>query len=128
MLRATRSEKSLRLTSGVCVVGAGASVDFGLEDETVSRQHIELELIPEGLRVRDLDSRNGTFYNGHRIETLVLAGGATLRLGRAELQIEFDTSALYAAEGEASYGGLVAASPVMKRQSPACQSVGSLSR
>jgi pSer/pThr/pTyr-binding forkhead associated (FHA) protein len=33
----------------------------------VSRHHCLLELTPSGLRVRDLDSLNGTYVNGNRI-------------------------------------------------------------
>jgi pSer/pThr/pTyr-binding forkhead associated (FHA) protein len=45
-----------------------------------------LSALPNGeLEVRDLDSTNGTYVNGARVETARLASGDKLRVGRVEL-------------------------------------------
>jgi pSer/pThr/pTyr-binding forkhead associated (FHA) protein len=59
-----------------------------MRERTVSREHAELTLVPEGVRVRDLGSRNGTFYRDQRVESLIVAPGARVRLGKAELRID----------------------------------------
>lgn len=106
---------SFRLSAGRCVVGAGAGADWVLPDDTISRQHVELELSPEGVRVRDLESRNGTYYLGHRISSITLTGSATLRLGTVDIDVEVDAGSLVAGvAAQDSYGGLVAQSPVMR--------------
>lgn len=106
---------TFRLERGTCIVGAGAAVDFVVDDETVSRQHLALELVPEGLRIRDLGSRNGTFYNGHRVDSIVLGTGAVVSIGGVELQLRFDVQSLTSDDEQESYGEMVAASAAMRR-------------
>jgi DNA-binding NtrC family response regulator len=72
------------------VCGAAPDADIVIADETVSRKHVELTHVPEGVRVRDLSSHNGTWYVGQRIQEGVLGAGSTIRLGLAELRIEPD--------------------------------------
>jgi DNA-binding NtrC family response regulator len=99
------------------VLGAGAGADVIIQNDTVSRAHVELALAPEGVTVRDLGSRNGTFYLGQRLEKMVLGLGSRLRLGAVEVAIDADTEGLarepeLAGEG---YRGLLGVSPAMKR-------------
>src|SRR5690606_16235087 len=61
---------SYRLAGGSCVLGAGRDADLVVDGATVSRRHAELMLDAEGVLVRDLDSRNGTFYLGQRVREL----------------------------------------------------------
>jgi DNA-binding NtrC family response regulator len=104
------------LGDGAIVVGAGKDADLIVEDAAVSRAHVELSLVPEGVAVRDLGSRNGTYYLGQKVEKIVLTLGSRLRLGGAEIAIDPDLSSLAAPGEEASgYRGLVGASPAMRR-------------
>jgi len=114
---AAATPRQLALRAGICRIGAAPDVDMMIEDETVSRQHVELELVPEGVAVRDLGSRNGTFYLGQRVHTMVLALGSSIALGKAEVRIDADLAALDkgAAEAPARYGDLVGVSPAMQR-------------
>ncbi len=57
----------VRLKDDKVVVGSQPPCDLVLADSTVSRKHVELELVPEGVRVTDLGSHNGTYYLGQRI-------------------------------------------------------------
>jgi DNA-binding NtrC family response regulator len=81
----------LRLEGGSCIVGSGSKASLIIDSPTVSRAHAELTLVPEGVLVKDLGSRNGTFYLGQRIGTAVLAPGTRIMLGQAPLAIELDT-------------------------------------
>jgi len=55
-----------------------------LADATISRRHAELLLVDHDLFVRDINSRNGTFLNGHRISSFQkLKGGDRLQFGTA---------------------------------------------
>ena len=106
------------LGEGVCVVGAGKAADIIIDDTAVSRAHVELSLVPEGVAVHDLGSRNGTYYLGQRVEKIVLTLGSRLRVGAAEIAIEPDLASLSAAGEDAplpGYRGLVGASPAMRR-------------
>jgi transcriptional regulator with GAF, ATPase, and Fis domain len=115
---APASPKVRALGAGACVIGAGPQAAIIVDDPAVSRAHVELELVPEGVAVRDLGSRNGTFYLGQRVERAVLTLGSRLRIGGAELWIEPDLEALRAspdAAGEGGYRGLVGASAAMRQ-------------
>lgn len=80
-------EKTFRiLPGGVRTLGRAAGADFIVDAALVSRVHCRLSALPDGsLEVRDLDSTNGTFVNGARIDAARLAPGDKLQVGRVEL-------------------------------------------
>lgn len=74
------------LPGGVKTVGRAVGADFIVDAPLVSRVHCRLTVLPDGtLDVRDLDSTNGTFINGARIETGQLTSGDRLGVGRVEM-------------------------------------------
>ncbi|MCC6646393.1 MAG: sigma 54-dependent Fis family transcriptional regulator [Polyangiaceae bacterium] len=99
------------------IVGSDATADWVLADKTVSRRHVELELGPEGVRVRDLGSRNGTHVAEHRVEQARLALGVTLRLGRVVVALDVDPATVAASPSHDAdtYERLTCRSPAMKR-------------
>lgn len=114
---AQASPQELKLSSGSCVVGAARGADLVIDSPAVSRRHLQVELVPEGLRLTDLGSRNGTFYLDQRIELAVIAPGACVRLGDVELSFE-----IYGAELEhaapydgTEYAGLIGTAPCMRQ-------------
>src|SRR5262245_19184166 len=84
----------LRIDDGSVVVGAGREADVVIESDSVSRRHAELRLVPEGVSVRDLDSKNGSFYANQRFQSMVLHPGAHFRVGDVEIEIGLDYEAL----------------------------------
>ena len=80
-------EKTFRiLPGGVRTVGRATGADFIVDAPLISRVHCRLTALADGgLEVRDLDSTNGTFINGERIQTGRLASGDRLGVGRVEL-------------------------------------------
>ncbi len=91
---AVSPSEGLTLGRGAEWLGAG-----GMEDPSLSRHHCSLGLEDGRLRLRDHDSRNGTFVNGVRTERgeleagdLVRVGGLSFLVRRAPLQQ--DASAL----------------------------------
>jgi two-component system, NtrC family, response regulator GlrR len=117
VLNARSSPRELRVVSGTCRIGAGRDADLIIDDETVSRLHVELGLVPEGVEVRDLGSRNGSFYLGQRVEKMVLSLGSRLKLGHVEIAIDPDVETLAGtgAYGPTQYANLVGASAEMRR-------------
>jgi DNA-binding NtrC family response regulator len=61
--------------------GEGGEGTFGLQDVEVSRQHAQLSQDGGVWKLRDNDSRNGTFIGGRRIREQELKAGDVLRLG-----------------------------------------------
>lgn len=109
--------KSLRLTEGAVVVGSGEGSDLVLREPTVSRRHAEFELVADGVAVRDLGSRNGTYYLGQRVEKMIVEIGARLRLGSVEVAVDVDVADLTSSEVWESdhYRGMVGVSEAMRR-------------
>ncbi len=117
VLNARSSPKALRLEAGTCILGAGADSQIVIDNPSVSRSHVELGLVPEGISVRDLGSRNGTFYLGQRVQAMTLAPGARIHLGPVEVALDPDLDTLGTAEPypEPTYRGMVGASLNMRQ-------------
>ncbi len=63
-------------------IGRADDADMVLDDVTVSRRHAELLRTPEGWRLRDVGSLNGTYVNRERIDETTLAGGDEVQIGK----------------------------------------------
>jgi hypothetical protein len=50
------------------LIGRGPECDIVVPDRQISRQHARISRTPDGVRVEDLGSKNGTHVNGVRIE------------------------------------------------------------
>jgi DNA-binding NtrC family response regulator len=98
----------------LAVVGRAPQVDLRLTDPSVSSFHVELRATGEGAAVRDLESHNGTSYEGARIERAVVPVGAVLTLGASSIRIEHDTAAGEAPTMLASFGPMLGASSAMQ--------------
>jgi pSer/pThr/pTyr-binding forkhead associated (FHA) protein len=81
------NSKTFRILSGsVRTIGRAVGADFIVDAALVSRVHCRLTALPGGdLEVRDLESTNGTYVNGERIESATLASGDRLTIGRLDL-------------------------------------------
>ena len=69
-------------------VGARRGNDVQLSDAKVSGLHCEIRLDERGYRLRDLDSTNGTFVQGLRINDVYVQPGAQIALGSTRLRFE----------------------------------------
>jgi pSer/pThr/pTyr-binding forkhead associated (FHA) protein len=81
-----------RLPAGsVKTIGRSTGAEFILDAALVSRLHCQLTATANSLNVKDLDSTNGTFVNGRRIQTAELKDGDTLSVGRCSLLVSRST-------------------------------------
>jgi DNA-binding NtrC family response regulator len=98
-----------------CAIGSHRSNDLVLDDPTVSRFHCELAIVDDVVRVRDLDSRNGTVAGAIAIADATVRAGVVLALGHSEVRIDVDaeTAELPASE-QPAFGALVGDSAVMR--------------
>ena len=77
-----------RVTDGATkTIGRAAPADFVVDEALMSRVHCRLSATGGELVVEDLESTNGTFVNGRRIDRALLVAGDRLRLGRVEFDI-----------------------------------------
>ncbi len=70
------------------VIGRSPDVDVVINDTNVSRRHAEVWRTGEGVAVRDLQSTNGTFVNGHRITAVSLSPRDDITIGGLHFRIE----------------------------------------
>jgi adenylate cyclase len=76
------------LPGSMIVVGRSTECDVNLPDPTVSRRHAELRASDGEIHVRDLNSRNGTFRNGVRIDTARVRAGDVVSFGVFAVRVE----------------------------------------
>lgn len=63
-------------------------------DDKISRHHAEIRREPDGYAVYDLNSRNGTFVNGRRVNRQRLVSGDVIRVGRSNITFQNHTLVL----------------------------------
>ena len=85
------------LKLGTTTVGRDEQADITVDDRGLSRVHFEIAWNGEVAAIRDLQSTNGTYLDGSRINELVLRSGSKIAAGRTELDFQ-----LMAMAGEAS--------------------------
>ena len=83
--------RSFGLSKGRYLVGRAAKNDIQLGEGSVSSRHARLERTARGWRLTDLQSTNGTFVNGRRIQSAELKPGDRIRFG--DVGIEFSQDA-----------------------------------
>jgi pSer/pThr/pTyr-binding forkhead associated (FHA) protein len=79
-------EKTFRILPGnERTIGRATGADFIIDAALISRVHCRVSALAGGeLEIKDLESTNGTYVNGERIETARLASGDRLQVGRVE--------------------------------------------
>ena len=108
--------KEALATRAELLVGTQPGCDLQLTDPTVSRNHLTLEAHPDGVRVRDLGSTNGTRVAGLRVVEAYVTAGADLELGETRLRFTTHADALelplYAGD---AFGSLLGRSVPMRQ-------------
>ncbi|MEL7371064.1 MAG: FHA domain-containing protein, partial [Myxococcota bacterium] len=102
---------------GTLLVGKHPSNDVVINAEGVSRYHLELRAEPACVLVRDVGSKNGTYFDGARITEVRLGPGAAFRIGGpagTELVLESATHPSLAPSASTRFGPLVGESHGMR--------------
>jgi hypothetical protein len=68
-------------------MGRSRDADLPLNDLRASRKHATLEIHPDGLKLTDLLSSNGTFVNGVKIQAAFVWEGDLVSIGETTFQI-----------------------------------------
>jgi hypothetical protein len=70
------------------IIGRSPDVEVVVNDSKVSRRHAEVWRTSEGVAIRDLQSTNGTYVNGHRISAVSLSPRDDVTIGTFHFRIE----------------------------------------
>lgn len=74
-----------KIDRDVVTIGRSRENDIVLSAHTASRKHAEVRKTPHGYILTDLNSHNGTFVNGSRIETRILKNNDLVKIGATAL-------------------------------------------
>jgi len=96
------------------VLGRNQACAIMVDDGKVSAVHVELVATEQGVRVRDLGSRNGTFVGGVRIGDVYLLHATKLKIGDTELSFEPARPERIVLSAAPQFGPLVAQSASMR--------------
>jgi pSer/pThr/pTyr-binding forkhead associated (FHA) protein len=74
------------LLAGRMIVGRDPACEISHGDPRLSRRHAEFDVTAEGVRVRDLQSRNGIRVNGATVDEALLKPGDSVQIAHLVLQ------------------------------------------
>src|SRR5688572_4717664 len=78
--------EQVRLAKEPVSFGSGPQCSLVLTDKTVSRKHLEAQLVGDEVLMVDQGSTNGTFIQGSRFEKIAIGFGAEVKLGRTVIK------------------------------------------
>lgn len=81
MFKSDGKRQDFPLNKARTIVGRKNNCDLRIPLSSVSRQHCELAIEGEQLRIKDLGSSNGTFHNGSRIQEAIIEPGDEVTIG-----------------------------------------------
>lgn len=84
--------EEITLAEGSHTIGRVLDSTLRLEGEEVSRLHASLTINNSHCELRDENSANGTFINGHRITSQNLYDGDAIQIGKFNLRFMSDTA------------------------------------
>jgi transcriptional regulator with AAA-type ATPase domain len=112
------------------LIGRSRRCHLVLDDTTVSAVHLEVQATPQGVRVVDQKSRNGSFFNDGRFTEWHLTGPCEFRCGGKALRFIPDPPHEVALDRQPRFGGLFGTTPemlelmgVLRRYAPTSLSV-----
>jgi uncharacterized Zn finger protein len=83
-----QASKSFTLSQPRTVIGRKGS-DIALDDPEISRHHCIIEVREKNVNLKDLDSTNGTFFEGERARAALLKEGSIFRIGSSVIRLTF---------------------------------------
>jgi hypothetical protein len=73
------------VVSDTVIMGREESCDIVIPDRRVSRRHAQISIEESGVRLEDLNSKNGTHYNGQNLHTTAfLSDGDVIQIALAQ--------------------------------------------
>lgn len=87
-----RAQERIVLPEHGALFGRGSKAQIVIEDTQASREHCEIRPQGEGWVLRDLQSRNGTYLNGQRIQEAFLRNGDQVRVGAVTYRVFLEAS------------------------------------
>jgi hypothetical protein len=90
MFRSDGQRRSFSVSREMTVIGRRQDCDLMIPLGEVSRKHCRIIRDGDDLRLEDLGSSNGTFYNGKRVQETLLHAGDTIQVGPVSFVVQID--------------------------------------
>src|SRR5213080_2878446 len=118
LLSAGMTGRTHELKVDKTTIGRVEDNTFQIAEPSVSSHHCEVLLRGPDVVVRDLNSTNGTFINGEKVNEGLIKPGQVLRLGQIEIRLETEgMTAAPAPAGAPAPGPTSPATPAKKADS-----------
>ncbi len=114
-IRTSPNEPWVEVGQEPVILGRNPACQIVVDDTKVSAVHVEFLATEEGVRVRDLGSRNGTYVGEVRIGEIIFATASTLRIGGTSIQFEPAGLEKVAVSNIPAFGPLVGQSEAMRQ-------------
>jgi transcriptional regulator with PAS, ATPase and Fis domain len=120
----TADERRVKIGDEPLCLGSDEEADIRIDDPHVSRKHCEVRLTVDGVLLRDLGSKNGTFLADTAVQSVLLRSGALITLGRTLIRFEAERGRSGSApptvsqafpDGPTRLGDAIGVSPAMRR-------------
>jgi hypothetical protein len=101
--------------SAPTIIGSSKDAPVRIVDPAISGLHVAVEPRSDGIRIRDLRSRNGTFYERASIEAALIPDGGRIRIGDTTITFALTRSDTETPlHPDAEYRGMIGSSEVMR--------------
>ena len=88
VLEGADAGKEVEISKTRCSGGRSIINDLVVGDKAVSGTHFEVQARDDGYRLRDLNSRNGTYVGDLQVREVFLRPGVTFRIGQTKIQFK----------------------------------------
>jgi two-component system, NtrC family, response regulator HydG len=106
--------QAVALGARALVVGTDARCDVVVSDPKVSRRHLELSARPDGIHVKDLGSKNGTYIDLVNVTEARVPAGTVIRAGDTTFKVVASLPVTVPPSARTSFGRLVGESLAMR--------------
>ncbi len=90
MFKADGTRRDFPIQRERLIIGRKNTSDLRIPLSSVSRQHCEIKVDGDQVKMRDLGSSNGTFHNNTRVQEAVLSAGDKLSIGPVVFTVVID--------------------------------------
>src|SRR6185369_10905035 len=107
--------KNAKMDKPLYRIGSHESNYLVLTDDSISKHHLEIAVAPDGYRVTDLSSSNGTFMGGVKVGEVTIVEPVTLTCGTTTLRVSpAPIEAEVPASTRTSFGSVLGRSVAMR--------------
>ncbi len=118
VLNGARAGAVFELPDMPTVVGRSPEAHFQLDDPWISSMHAMFERRGADIWVVDLESRNGTYVGGERVQEARLQPGCVLRFGRTDVRLEKRSSRIHSLDRHPTPPSIPISRPTSRLDAP----------